>query len=72
MRAIINNLLYDTDKSELIFNYFDTRAYKTRNGKLFRVLYGEIVSTDIEEIKNWIGKHDPDAYIKLFGEVEEA
>lgn len=77
MRAIFNNKLYDTEKSENICNFYGHSVYKTKNGTLFMVYEDDATEERMLclselEIKDFIGKHFPDIYIELFGEVEEA
>lgn len=77
MRAIFNNKLYDTEKSENICNFHGRSVYKTKNGTLFMVYEDantkeKVFYMDQIGIRDFIGKHFPDIYIKLFGEVEEA
>ena len=75
MRQIINDLLYDTETSEMV--YVDAtnnrRMYKTQNGNYF-VLYGngEIVPKTEESAKDFLGKNDVPKYIELFGKPKEA
>lgn len=77
MRAIYKNKLYDTEKSENICNFHSNSVYKTQNGTLFMTCEdgtGEekVSCINQPEIRDFIGEHFPDIYIKLFGEVEEA
>lgn len=76
MRTIYKNKLYDTEKSENICNLRSYSVYKTQNGTLFMTCgYGDeekISCINQPEIRDFIGEHFPDIYIKLFGEVEEA
>ena len=64
MRAIINGLLYDTEKAEIVWksDSFYLDLYKTKNNRL----------VDENKIKEFFGIRYPDKYIELFGEVEEA
>lgn len=75
MKKIINNLMYDTDNSELIHNdeVNKRRWYKTQNGNYF-VVYrtGEIVPKTEENVREYLGKEDVKIYIKLFGKPKEA
>ena len=75
MKKIINNLLYDTDSSELIYadESKGRRWYKTQNNSYF-VLYGtgEIAPKTEESVRDYLGKNDVDKYIELFGEPKEA
>ena len=75
MKKIINDLMYDTDNSELIHNdeVNKRRLYKTQNGNYF-VLYrtGEIIPKTEGSIKEYLGVNDVEKYIELFGTPEEA
>lgn len=75
MKKIINGLLYDTDKSELIYTDLDTkrRLFRTENNRFFiAYLNGEIVPKTEEQAKDYLGEHDIDKYIEIFGEPQEA
>lgn len=76
MKTIYKNKLYDTEKSENICNFYDHSVYKTQNGTLFMTCgydtEEKISCTSHTEIRDFIGIHFPDIYIKMFGEVEEA
>lgn len=81
MKSIINGLLYDTQKSELLHrgSCFASQylLYITQNKRLFLVernaLTGEhIVKRTQEELREYLGEVDPDKYIELFGEVPDA
>lgn len=75
MKQIINDLLYDTETSELI--YVDAvnnrRMYRTQNNNYF-VLYGnsQIVPKTEESAKDYLGKYAVKKYIELFGQPKEA
>lgn len=75
MKKIINNLIYDTDNSELIHDdeVNKRRWYRTQNGNYF-VVYrtGEMVPKTEESVKEYLGKNNVKVYIKLFGKPEEA
>lgn len=75
MKRVIDNLLYDTEVSTLIYTEKDTnrRLYQTLNGNFF-TLYstGEIQPKSLEATKEYLGKYDVDKYIEIFGEPEEA
>lgn len=75
MQKIINDLLYDTEISELIYLEEGTqrRYYKTPNGNFF-TLYptGEIQPKSERDMRDYLGKYDVDKYIEIFGEPEEA
>jgi hypothetical protein len=75
MKKVVNGKLYDTDKSQKLFTDPMTKRiiYRTEKGSYF-ILYPnkELVPKTEDEIKEYIGLHDADLYIRLFGEVEEA
>lgn len=75
MKKIINNLLYDTELSELIYHdeVKNRRWYRTPNGNYF-VFYatGEITPKTEESVKEYLGRNNVDKYIELFGEPQEA
>ncbi len=75
MKKIINNLLYDTDVSELIYHdeIKNRRWYKTPNSNYF-VCYGtgEITPKTEESVREFLGQFEVDKYIALFGEPKEA
>lgn len=75
MKKIIGNLLYDTDKSTLIYEDKNVKRqyYKTENGRYF-CLYANGIMHPIDEetIKNILGEYDIAAYISIFGEPKEA
>ena len=77
MKAIINGLLYDTEKAEYLGEYQNkfheaNGVYRTKNNRIFiETATGEFI-IDEKEIKEIMGKYCPDKYIELFGEVEEA
>ena len=75
MKKIINNLLYDTELSELVYHdeVKNRRWYKTPKGNYF-VFYGtgEITPKTEENVKEYLGRNNVDKYIELFGEPQEA
>ena len=77
MKAIINGLLYDTEKADCIGTYknkyLDTSGvYRTKNNRVFvYTAEGEFIVEE-NQVKEIMGKYCPDKYIELFGEVEEA
>ena len=75
MKRIIDGLLYDTEKSTLIFTDTDSRRnyYVTKGGKFF-VAYrtGEIAVKSEDSIKELLGMYDYDKYVEIFGEPTEA
>lgn len=74
MKQIINGVLYDTESSILL--YFDEkekrRYYMTRNQSYF-ILFptGEIMVSSADFMKEFLGRHDIDKYIEVFGEPLE-
>lgn len=78
MKAIINGLLYDTEKAEVVcedsIGFFT--VYKTKNNRVFienkLTEKFSTITTDMNKIKEILGSNFPDKYIELFGEVEEA
>lgn len=74
MKKIVNGLLYDTDKSEKIMEADLHSVYQALNGRLFVThdILNEITCVDIDSIKMFIGEHNVDLYLKLFGNVQEA
>ena len=75
MRKIVNGLVYDTEKSELIHTDFvkNRRLFRTKKGRFF-MLYatGDITPKTDEAAMDYLAEHDVDKYMELFGEVEEA
>jgi len=71
--------LFDTTKAKKICDVANTFGYKvqeiyiTGNGVLFlrNINKDTLQVADQKECKKWIGEHEPDKYIKFFGEVEE-
>ena len=75
MKKVINGLLYDTDKSELIYTDLDKRRqYYMTKGRRFFVVYktGEMATKTEEQMRILLGTYDYDAYVRVFGEPEEA
>lgn len=79
-KPVENTRLFNTAKAKKICdvkNSFGNKVqeiYITDKGVVF--LYTttgkeKIEVADQKEIKKWIGEHEPDKYIKFFGEVEE-
>ncbi len=73
--------LFDTAKAKKICdvkNSFGNKVqeiYITDKGVVFLCTTagtGGIEVADQKKIREWIGRHEPDRYIKFFGEVEEA
>lgn len=75
MRRIINGKMYDTDKATLIYTDPQTKRkyYMTAKGAFF-VVYttGVLEPVSDEYMMQLLGEKDPDKYIEIFGEVEEA
>lgn len=72
MKAIINEKLYDTTTSEVIYIGDMEALYKTKNGAYFRTSSGGIQPMQAEKVKEYLGIKDVDAYIKEFGSVDIA
>ena len=72
MKAIINEKLYDTTSSKVIYVGDIEALYKTQNGAYFRTSSYGIEPMGIEEVKEYLGIKDVDAYIKEFGSVDIA
>lgn len=72
MKAIINEKLYDTTTSEVIYIGDMEALYKTQNRAYFRTSSEGIQPMGIEEVKEYLGIKDVDAYIKEFGSVDIA
>lgn len=72
MKAIINNLMYDTTTSTVLYTGASESLYKTENKSYFRVTPEGIIPMKEDEVKEYLGVKDADAYIKEFGAVESA
>lgn len=75
MRKLINGLMYDTDKSEFIYQDPDKRRtyYRTKKHRYFIVYRtGEFGLTTEEKVKDILIEHDYAKFVELFGEPEEA
>jgi len=77
MKKIINGLLYDTDKAELLWTerlFRKVRNYYRTEKKNYFCVYAnkEIYPMTEDEFKEYLGEKDPDRYIELFGSPEEA
>ena len=72
MKAIINEKLHDTTTSKVIYVGDIEALYKTQNGAYFRTSSYGIEPMGIEEVKEYLGIKDVDAYIKEFGSVDIA
>ena len=77
MKKIIDGLLYDTDKATLVWQEDKFRKrnlyFKTEKGNYF-VLYSSKVIQPIteEKFKEILGEADPDRYIELFDNIDNA
>ena len=72
MKAIINEKMYDTTTSKVIYVGDMEALYKTQNGAYFRTSSYGIEPMGIEEVKEYLGIKDVDAYVKEFGSVDIA
>ena len=72
MKAIINEKLYDTTTSEVVYIVDMEALYKNQNGAYFRTSSEGIQPMGIEGVKEYLGIKDVDAYIKEFGSVDIA
>ena len=75
MKRVVNDLLYDTETSELLYTEVDTqrKLYRTQNNHFFTFYKnGEIVPKSEEDTKDYLGRVDVDTYIKVFGQPEKA
>lgn len=75
MQRVIDNLLYDTDTATVIHIEEDNKRvlYQAPN-KNFFMFYstGEIVPKSEQSTKDYLGKHNVEKYIELFGQPQEA
>lgn len=75
MKVIIEDKLYDTEKSELIYtNKFSKRRYYMTPHRNFFVVYGngKAASKTEDDIKLLLGENDVNKYLELFEAPEEA
>lgn len=76
VKSIFNKKLYDTNKLEKLCNvgFSGYSAWITSKGSLFLFndITMQICNTDQERIKDILGQENPEKYIELFGEVDEA
>lgn len=72
MKAIINNLLYDTTTASVLYVGQTEALYKTGNGAYFKTTPDGVTPLDVDEVKEYLGLKDADSYIKEFGTVESA
>jgi hypothetical protein len=75
MRKRVNGLVYDTDKSTLLWQDNDERRsyYETKNGRFF-IMYktGEIDPISEDRVRDVLIEYAYNVYVKRFGEPEEA
>lgn len=75
MKRVVNDLLYDTETSDLLYIEVDTqrKLYRTPKGHFFTFYKnGEIIPKSEEDTKDYLGRVDVDTYIKVFGQPKEA
>lgn len=78
-KSVERTQLFDTVKAKKIcdvvnpFGYKVQEIYITGKGTLFLYNVNEkkLEIADQKQCKQWLGEHEPDKYIKFFGEVEE-
>lgn len=79
MKFIIDNKVYDTEKSEKIYelNFLSNsvKVFMTKKRNFFKVLQTgtappKAISILEDEVKRFL-KADYDTYLKIFGELEE-
>lgn len=83
MKQIIDEVLYDTEQSELLLTYypgdcFGYHLYQSKSGRFFQekrdtsALFTEspkLIALPKTKVKKILSEHDTDLYIKLFGNV---
>lgn len=75
MKKVIGGKLYDTEKATLLYTDSETqrRYYATENGNYFTLyINGVIMPKSKESMMDLIGELDYEAYVKAFGQPEEA
>lgn len=76
MKEIVDGKLWDTDKSKKICDLSNLihSIWKTQKGNLFLVndAMSKITNTNQKEVKEILGKEDPEKYMKLYGKVPGA
>ena len=72
MRAIINDKLYNTTTSTVLYSNGSECLFKTVNGAYFRTDSAGITPMTEDEAKEYLGTKDVDTYISEFGEVANA
>lgn len=78
-KSVEQTRLFDTTKAKKVCEVINTFGYKvqeiyiTDKGILFMLNVNQksLEIADQKQCKKWIGEHEPDKYIKFFGEVEE-
>ena len=85
MKRIVNNLLYDTEKAQIIskreYHVFSETLYRTKKGRYF--LYKHYPNSELRsgirpitnvEAFQWLSEYDPDKAIELFPDeqIDEA
>lgn len=77
MQQIINDKLYDTEKSNLIYQYRDALVerdyYLSPKGTYFihYLKVGKLEIVDEQVVKDILAERDVNKYIELFGKVAE-
>lgn len=87
IRAVIDEILYDTSKAEIICEYFvenedmavsgmtfgfiEAILLRTKNGRFFIQQFGRIYPCD-DKVAKRILSYQPDKYQEIFGKVEDA
>ncbi|MCW3140464.1 MAG: hypothetical protein N2V71_07695 [Methanophagales archaeon] len=81
MKRIVNGLMYDTEKADLISTSGDyiinECLYRTKNGRYFLYKYiggSEFLQPlNLIEVFQWLSDHDPDTALELFPDkIKEA
>lgn len=72
MKAIINGLMYDTTSSTNLYVGTNEALYKTNNNSYFRTTPEGFIPMTVNEVKDYLGAKDADAYINEFGPVQNA
>lgn len=74
MKYIIDNKLFDSDKADLFFEaHAEMTIYKTKSGLFVQVFHNgrRAYSASENDVKRIVLKHGAEAYIKVFGPLEE-
>jgi hypothetical protein len=72
---MLDGLMYDTDKSRMIYQDRDKRRtyYATKKGRYFIVYAtGEFDTISEDRVRDILIEYDYDMYVELFGTPEEA